>query len=134
MSLPPVDPNALAVLRARNRKEHEASFYFQDTSFDRAAVKVLPGEYFVYDHDVAISTTLGSCVAACLRGAGIVLQPDFLIARDLAAGHLVELMPQYRSLELGIYAVYPTRKHVPAKVRALVDFLMAHFLERGPSW
>lgn len=67
MTLPPVDRNALAVLRARPRREHEASFYFQDTGFDRAAVKVLPGEYFVYDHDVAINTTLGSCVAACLH-------------------------------------------------------------------
>ncbi|MBM2853350.1 MAG: LysR family transcriptional regulator, partial [Steroidobacteraceae bacterium] len=31
--------------------------------------------------------------------------------------------PEYRSIELGIYAVYPTRKHVAPKVRALVDFL-----------
>lgn len=67
MTLPPVDRNALAVLRARPRREHEASFYFQDTGFDRAAVKVLPGEFFVYDQDVAINTTLGSCVAACLH-------------------------------------------------------------------
>ncbi len=68
-----------------------------------------------------------TCRAAALAHQGVILQPSFLVGPDLAAGTLVELMPEYKSLELGIYAVYPTRKHVPAKVRALVDFLQAHF-------
>jgi len=46
----------------------------------------------------------------------------------------VELMPQYRSIEFGIYAVYPTRKHVSAKVRAMIEFLADHFAEQAPSW
>ncbi len=64
-----------------------------------------------------------TCRAAALAHQGIILQPTFLVGGDLAAGALVELMPQYRSLVMGIYAVYPTRKHVSPKVRALVDFL-----------
>lgn len=67
MSLPAVDAGELATLRGRPRRDHEASFFFQDTGFGRAAVKVLPGEYFVYHQDVAITTTLGSCVSACLH-------------------------------------------------------------------
>lgn len=43
---------------------------------------------------------------------GVILQPTFLVGDDLAAGTLVELMPEFRSIELGIYAVYHTRKHV----------------------
>jgi DNA-binding transcriptional LysR family regulator len=66
-----------------------------------------------------------TCIAACLRGAGIQLQPTFLVANELASGRLVEVLPQYPSLELGIYAVYPTRKFVLPKVRALVEFLSA---------
>lgn len=66
-----------------------------------------------------------TCRAAALAHQGIILQPTFLVGGDLAAGTLVDLMPQYRSLVMGIYAVYPTRKHVPPKVRALVDFLAA---------
>lgn len=66
-----------------------------------------------------------TCVAACVGGAGLQLQPTFLIARELASGHLVEVLPQFRSIELGIYAVYPTRKFVLPKVRALVEFLSA---------
>ena len=64
------------------------------------------------------------CRAAALADHGIALQPTFLVGEDLAAGRLVELMPEYRAPELGIYAVYPTRKHVAPKVRALIDFLV----------
>ncbi len=41
-----------------------------------------------------------------------MLQPDFLVGPDLTRGALVELMPGYRSAELGVYAVYATRKHM----------------------
>lgn len=64
-----------------------------------------------------------TCVAASVRGAGIQLQPTFLVAGELASGQLVEVLPRFRSIELGIYAVYPTRKFVLPKVRALVDHL-----------
>jgi DNA-binding transcriptional LysR family regulator len=73
-----------------------------------------------------------TCRSGALAGQGIVLQPDFLVGADIAAGRLVELMPQYRSLEFGIYAVYPTRKHVAPKVRRLIDFLVASF--QTPHW
>lgn len=68
-------------------------------------------------------------VAAAVRGSGIDLQPTFLIADELASGRLVEVLPLYRSIELGIFAVYPTRKFVLPKVRALVEFLSAEFSE-----
>lgn len=64
-----------------------------------------------------------TCIAAALQGAGIQLQPTFLIEQQLASGQLVEILPQFRSVELGIYAVYPSRKFVLPKVRALVEFL-----------
>ena len=75
-----------------------------------------------------------TCRAAALMHQGVILQPTFLVGRDLADGSLVELMPEYRSIELGIYAVYPTRQHVSAKVRVLIEFLAARLAGRGPSW
>lgn len=72
-----------------------------------------------------------TCVAAALSGTGIQLQPTFLVARELAAGELVEVLPQYRSVELGIYAVYPTRKFVLPKVRALVEYLSDKLAKAG---
>ena len=75
-----------------------------------------------------------TCRAAALMHQGVILQPSFLVGKDLANGTLLELMPDYRSLELGIYAVYPTRKHVSAKVRVLIEFLATHFAEQGAAW
>ena len=72
-----------------------------------------------------------SCVAAALQGSGIQLQPTFLIDDELASGQLVEILPQFRSVELGIYAVYPSRKFVLPKVRAMVEFL-ANELGQAP--
>ncbi len=64
-----------------------------------------------------------TCIAAAVNGMGIQLQPTFLVAKELASGRLVEVLPRFRAAELGIYAVYPSRKFVLPKVRALIDFL-----------
>jgi DNA-binding transcriptional LysR family regulator len=73
-----------------------------------------------------------TCCAAALQHQGIVLQPSFMVGTHLRSGALVEVMPQYRSIELGVYAVYASRKHVTRKVRVLIDFLVAAF--RIPMW
>ncbi len=73
-----------------------------------------------------------TCCAAALQHQGIVLQPSFLVGTHLLAGTLVEVLPQYRSLELGIFAVYPSRKHMTPKVRLLIDFLIDAF--RMQAW
>ena len=73
-----------------------------------------------------------TCRAAALQDQGIILQPSFIVGADLAAGRLVELMPAYRSSELGIYAVYPSRKFVSPKVRLTIDFLVDAFAQ--PAW
>lgn len=53
-------------LKRLPRGPGEASFFFYESHFGSAAVKVLPGEYFVATEDVLIMTTLGSCIAVCL--------------------------------------------------------------------
>lgn len=53
-------------LRAQPRGPGEASFFFKDFHFQYDAVKVLPGEYFVSNQDLLITTVLGSCIAACV--------------------------------------------------------------------
>jgi DNA-binding transcriptional LysR family regulator len=73
-----------------------------------------------------------TCIATALNGAGIILQPTFLVGEHLAAGTLVELLPRFRSIELGIFAVYPTRKFVAPKVRLLIDHMSQSFA--GADW
>ena len=75
-----------------------------------------------------------TCRAAALAHQGVILQPTFLVGADLAAGTLVELLPDYRSADIGIHAVYPSRKHLSAKVRVLIEFLATHFAQRGARW
>ena len=73
-----------------------------------------------------------TCRSIALSGAGIALQPSFMVSEDLRNGTLVEILPEYRSIELGIYVVYPTRKHLASKVRALINFLAERFSH--PQW
>ncbi|RZA30247.1 MAG: LysR family transcriptional regulator [Proteobacteria bacterium] len=73
-----------------------------------------------------------TCRSIALAGGGISLQPSFMVAEDLRAGTLVEVLEHYRSIELGVYVVYPSRKQLPPKVRALVNFLVERFAR--PLW
>ena len=70
---------------------------------------------------------------AALAGHGILMTPSFYVAPLLRAGKLKRILPAYRLKELGIYAVYPQREHVPPKVRAFADFLAQRF-GRKPDW
>ncbi|MBB5199751.1 LysR family transcriptional regulator [Glaciimonas immobilis] len=62
---------------------------------------------------------------AALSGAGILFQPYFIVGDDIETGRLVRILPDWQSAEFGLYAVYPSRKHLSAKVRTFVDFLVA---------
>jgi len=73
-----------------------------------------------------------TCRAAALQHQGVILQPTFIVGQDLAQGTLREVLPGYRSGELGIHAVYPSRKFVSPKLRLLIDFLVEAFAE--PDW
>jgi DNA-binding transcriptional LysR family regulator len=51
---------------------------------------------------------------------------------DLRSGALQEILPSYKSVELGIYAIYASRRQLPLKLRHLIDFLVDAF--RQPAW
>ena len=56
-------------------------------------------------------------------GLGISNAPDFFVNDALASGELVEILSEYKQKPLDIYVVYPNRRHLPAKVRAFIEFL-----------
>jgi LysR family transcriptional regulator for bpeEF and oprC len=62
-------------------------------------------------------------VQAALLGLGLTQVPDNMADADLAAGRLVELLPQHRPPAMPIHAVMPAQRMVPARVRALLDML-----------
>ncbi|SHF75686.1 DNA-binding transcriptional regulator, LysR family [Lampropedia hyalina DSM 16112] len=61
---------------------------------------------------------------AVRQGMGLSVLPDFVVAQDLAAGHLVQVLPDWQLPEGGIHAVFPATRFRPTKVRAFVDVLM----------
>lgn len=70
---------------------------------------------------------------AAIAGQGVIWQPAFLIGDDLKAGRLVALMPGYRMPDIDVLAIYPSRRHLSAKVRVMVDFLVEVF-RPAPPW
>ncbi|ESX20769.1 MULTISPECIES: LysR family transcriptional regulator [unclassified Mesorhizobium] len=68
--------------------------------------------------------------AAAVSGLGFTILPDFIAAPDLASGLLVSLLDDRIQSGSGIFAVYPHRRYLPAKVRVFVDFLVQWFKNR----
>jgi len=67
--------------------------------------------------------------AAALNGLGVILSPLWLIGPDIKAGRLQRLLPAYHWPDSAIQAVYPPGRHLSARVRSFVDFLVEQFAE-----
>ncbi|MTI45067.1 LysR family transcriptional regulator [Roseibium hamelinense] len=70
---------------------------------------------------------------AALLNLGYLRTPLFFVSGDVRNGRLQVLLDDYEPAERGIYAVYPHRRHLSGKVRALVDFLVAWFGKRSAN-
>lgn len=64
---------------------------------------------------------------AALDGMGILVQPKYIIYEDLVAGRLVSVLDDWDLPRLTINIAFPSRRHMSAKVRTFIDFLVAHF-------
>lgn len=64
---------------------------------------------------------------AARAGLGVAMVPDFIAKPYIQSGELVTLFDDYISRDRGIYAVYPHRRYLPAKVRSFVDYLSNWF-------
>lgn len=64
---------------------------------------------------------------AAIQGIGIARGPIFLVHGDLESGSLMRILPEYEVTSLDLWAVYPSRKQLPAKVRVFIDFLEEKF-------
>jgi len=75
-------------------------------------------------------------MAAARRGIGLVVAPSFMARRDLDAGHLEAVLPDWALPSFSVFAVYPHRRFVSPKVRVLLEALTAHFGDgtQDPWW
>jgi DNA-binding transcriptional LysR family regulator len=72
-------------------------------------------------------------LSAALAGAGIAHLPSYAAAPYVASGKLVALLPQHEPTVLDIHGVYASRKHMPATLRTMLDFLAERFTGE-PEW
>ena len=71
----------------------------------------------------------GFLAEVAAQGAGIVFELAFIVGPDVRAGRLVPVLQEFVSAPLPIYALYPSRKHLSAKVRRFVEFLGERFAD-----
>lgn len=84
-----------------------------------------------------LSSNDGDCVLNwAIAGHGMLIRSEWDVAPYLRSGQLRTVLPDWQPAPAHIYAVYPTRSHLSAKVRAFVDFLHAelspHRLKDAP--
>jgi len=95
---------------------------------------VMPAENWVFEGPEGVETvstpmspfhvnTADAMTVAISNGMGIGIQPIASAVEGLKTGTLVRVLPEYRFEELNVFAIYPSRKFVDAKIKTWVDFL-----------
>ncbi|MEO1473606.1 MAG: LysR family transcriptional regulator [Pseudomonadota bacterium] len=83
---------------------------------------------------VGLRSTSGDFLReAAMAGHGVIIEPGFILCDAIRDGHLVQVLEDYKWPSLSLYAVYPPTRHLPARTRALIDFLAERFGE-VPPW
>ena len=70
---------------------------------------------------------------AALLGHGISMHPNYMVAQDVKANRLRIVLPAYPPTGLDIYAMYPSRRNLPGRVRLFLEFLRERF-HANPDW
>lgn len=68
---------------------------------------------------------------AALRDAGIVLQPEVLLADDLASGQLVQVLPEWAPPAIPMHLLYAPDRRPSARLRSMIEFLLSRFGATG---
>lgn len=94
------------------------------------------GEYLPYELERSHITDDGEAMAhMCADGLGFAQLPHFLAKQDLNSGALVSLYPYFRppQPDSGVFAIYPKRDYLPAKVRVFIEFMTSSLEAMGES-
>lgn len=127
----PEEPQALLGahrMLAMNLPSHRDRWWFKAPG-DDSLVKI------PLRSDILVSNALAMRELA-LQGAGLALLANWLVAEDIARGRLVRLFVGYQvsatDFQSAAWLLYPSRRFIPAKTRAMVDFLKEKFASENP--
>ncbi|MEH6473664.1 MAG: LysR family transcriptional regulator [Halopseudomonas sp.] len=115
-------PQHPADLRKHNCLTYSYSSTNNDWQFSNA------GE----SHSIKASGSLNAnngraMAAAAAQGVGIILKPQFMVQDFIDRGELVPILEDYQQPCSDVYAVYPHRRFLPAKMRSFIDYLKEYF-------
>jgi DNA-binding transcriptional LysR family regulator len=94
---------------------------------------VVQGRLLHKPHIRLISNNGDMILKAAEAGLGIAMLPTFICHEAIEQGRLQPVLQEYTPPPMALYALYSSRRHLPQRVRALVDFLVEWFAE-GPPW
>jgi DNA-binding transcriptional LysR family regulator len=87
------------------------------------------GEVRVRPANVIIANNTEMLRQFTLLGMGIAILPSHMIGNDVTSGKLVRVLPEYQLPHVEINIGYPSRQHLPAKVRTFIDHLVEYFTQ-----
>ncbi len=86
------------------------------------------GQAVTVDVKSAISVNSPQAVReVAIADGGIAMCPEFIVEDAIIEGKLTSILPEYTTLEFGLYAIYPHRKYVAKKVRCFIDYALEQF-------
>ena len=109
---------------------HHRCLFYRNSKLAMNAWSFISDESEESEESVTVSGPLsindpGALISAALAHAGVLLIDKGLLGDTIRDGQLVPILPGYRPIQnLPMYVVYPEREFIPAKTRALVDFLL----------
>ena len=114
--------------------DHDCLVYSNLADPDRWSWNDRVGQRHSIEINPVMRASSGDFLAnAAAHGLGIVIQPTFLAAEAIRAGHLVPILRDVEWPVSPAYAVYPPTRHLSYRVRAFIDFLAERFAGR-PQW
>jgi DNA-binding transcriptional LysR family regulator len=124
-----------AYLKKRGYPESPAALGEHDCL--RIVNTVMPVENWAFEGPDGVETvnipispfhvnTADAMTVAITNGMGIGIQPIASAVVGLRAGTLVRILPDYHFEEFNLFAIYPSRKFVDAKIKTWVEFLKDH--------
>ena len=117
----PKDPREL-------EKDHHVCIQFRDPETGRP----FPWEFHKRRKKLVLETSgsltvndAGTLYSVCLAGHGMAQVMDLGVGPMIADGRLVDVFPDWPDERFPLYALHPSRHHLPAKTRAFLDFIVA---------
>ncbi|CCK04549.1 LysR family transcriptional regulator [Escherichia coli] len=91
------------------------------------------GQTYHIDGEIRLAANnMQMLLAAALTGAGVVYGPSFVFEQSIASGALRVLLPDHKTKDLAIHAIYPSKRHVSLKVRRFIEHLSMSFDDTQP--